>query len=138
VRGVVGGGVVVVSTIVIPVRGRRRVTTKPWKSAARRSFSHTFTTNGAFWNPGCAVIVRLELDDAQIEAIAQRAAEIVLAGQRPTSPYLTPSEAAELIRAPRSRIYDVISADELQPIRDGRRVLLHRDHVLAYIESRPA
>jgi excisionase family DNA binding protein len=35
-----------------------------------------------------------------------------------------------------ARIYDLIALGKLHPRRDGRRVLLHRDDLDAYVEGR--
>lgn len=81
------------------------------------------------------LIVRLT--DEQLAEIAQRAAALV-----PTdspagiSPWLNIVEAAERLRCSKDRIYDLIALGKLQPRRDGRRVLLHRDELDAYVEGR--
>lgn len=74
--------------------------------------------------------MRLELDFPAelVEAIAQRAAELVRADSVPTlaSPYLTVVEAAEYLRCGRQRIYDLLSSRRLTRFKDGSRVLLER------------
>jgi excisionase family DNA binding protein len=49
---------------------------------------------------------------------------------------LNVAEAAERLRCRKDRIYDLIALGKLHPRRDGRRVLLHRDDLDAYIEGR--
>lgn len=78
----------------------------------------------------------LTLPPEALEAIAQRAAELLAerlpAG--PTSPYLTPAEAAEYLRCTsKQRIYDLVHQGALVPRRDGTRLLLHRDTLDAYL-----
>jgi len=65
-----------------------------------------------------------------VEAIAQRAAEIVLERQgvtaASTSPYLTIPEAAELLRSKRQRVDDLLSSGRLSRFKDGSRTLVSR------------
>lgn len=81
-----------------------------------------------------------------VELIAARAAEIVRHGVRgkdptdsPTprgweaSPYLSVQEAAEHLRAERQRVYDLLSARKLTRYKDGRRVLVSRAELDAYL-----
>ena len=62
-----------------------------------------------------------------VEAIAERAAELVLArlAER-ESPYLSVDEAAGYLRCARQRIYDLCSAGRLTRFKDGSRVLVAR------------
>jgi excisionase family DNA binding protein len=71
-----------------------------------------------------------------VEAIAKRAAELVLAQQPPQrsgSPYLNADEAAAYLRCGRQRIYDLASAGRLRRYRDGTRVLFRRDDLDAHV-----
>jgi excisionase family DNA binding protein len=78
----------------------------------------------------------LDVPEELIEAVAQRAAAIVLAAQAPVgSPWLSTEEAAEHLRCPRSRIHDLTALGKLTPRRDGRRLLFRRDDLDAYIEA---
>lgn len=72
------------------------------------------------------------LIDAIADAVASR-----LAGQAPSgpSPYLTVEEAADYLRGGRQRIYDLTHAGRLEPRRDGRRLLFHRDDLDAYLRD---
>lgn len=79
--------------------------------------------------------VAIELTDAVLDEIAQRAAALVECQPVATSPWLNVAEAADRLRCGKDRIYDLIAASKLQPRRDGRRVLLHRDDLDAYLES---
>jgi excisionase family DNA binding protein len=80
------------------------------------------------------LIVRLS--DEQLEEIAERVAALIPTGAPAVSPWLNVADAAERLRCHKDRIYDLIALGKLQPRRDGRRVLLHRDDLDAYIEGR--
>lgn len=78
------------------------------------------------------------LDERAVEAIAERAAEIVLArlaAERPAgaSEYLTVPEAAELLRAKRQRVDDLLSMGRLTRFKDGARTLVSRAELEAYL-----
>jgi excisionase family DNA binding protein len=66
-----------------------------------------------------------------LEAIAQRAAEILLdRNANGGSPWLTRSEAADYLRLPNSRL----EKDRTIPChREGRRVLYHRDELDSHV-----
>lgn len=88
------------------------------------------------------VILRSELPDEVVEAIAERAAEIVLArlgnGRAREPEFLTATEAAELLRCSRQRIYDLCSDGRLTRHKEGSRVLLARAEIVALLRpSRP-
>ncbi len=82
--------------------------------------------------------------DALAEAIARRAAEIVLAELRQEppaapsslSPYLTIKEAAEFLRCPRQRVDDLLSQRRLKRHKDGSRTLVSRAELEAYVTGR--
>lgn len=80
----------------------------------------------------------LTLTDEQLARIAEHAAALVPAGSSSDSPWLNVAEAAERLRCRKDRIYDLIALGRLQPRRDGRRVLLHRDDLDRYVEAREA
>ncbi|HEX4838589.1 MAG TPA: helix-turn-helix domain-containing protein [Solirubrobacteraceae bacterium] len=84
---------------------------------------------------GAMIELTVTLTDAQLVEIAERAARLVPTGAQPTSPWLNVAEAAELLRCSKDRIYDLIALGKLQPRRDGRRVLLRRDDLDAYVEG---
>lgn len=87
--------------------------------------------------------VTLLLPDALVTDIAERAAVIVLARLTPSealaSPYLSVREAAAYIRSKPQRIYDLRSSGRLTRFTDGRRALVSRVELDAYLEagSRP-
>jgi excisionase family DNA binding protein len=80
--------------------------------------------------------LKLILTDEQVSEIARRAAELIAADEAAVSPWLNVTDAAEHLRCGKDRIYDLIALRKLSPRRDGRRVLLHRDELDAYIEGR--
>lgn len=83
--------------------------------------------------------VVLELPENVIEAVAERAAALVLERIAPTSPepeLLTVPEAAEFLRAKPQRVYDLISAGQLERFKDGRRVLVRRADLVAHLLPR--
>jgi excisionase family DNA binding protein len=51
------------------------------------------------------------------------------------SPYVTPDEAAELLRCGRRRIYDLVADGRLSRHGDGRRLLVRREEVLRLAEG---
>jgi excisionase family DNA binding protein len=77
----------------------------------------------------------LDVPDALIEAVADRV--IAKLGEQASapSPWLSVAEAAERLRCKPDRVYDLIALGKLTPRRDGRRVLLRRDALDAYIEA---
>jgi excisionase family DNA binding protein len=78
----------------------------------------------------------VRLTDEQLGEIAERAAALVPTGASAVSPWLNVTDAAERLRCGKDRIYDLIALGKLHPRRDGRRVLLHRDDLDAYVEGR--
>jgi excisionase family DNA binding protein len=78
----------------------------------------------------------VRLTDEQLAEIAERAAALIPPGAPAVSPWLNVAEAAERLRCRKDRIYDLIALGKLHPRRDGRRVLLYRDDLDAYVEGR--
>ena len=83
----------------------------------------------------------LTVPAALVDAIAVRVVELLgeraaTSSERTQSPYLDVDEVAAYIRAgSKQRIHDLIHAGGLQPIRDGRRVLLRRTDLDAMLEA---
>jgi len=81
--------------------------------------------------------VTVVLPEETLEAIAERAAEIVLerlaAPATVESEFLTVDEAAELLRAKPQRVYDLLSDGRLERFKDGARVLVRRADVVAHL-----
>lgn len=78
----------------------------------------------------------VRLTDEQLAEIARRAAALIPNDADGMSPWLNVTDAAERLRCKKDRIYDLIALGKLHPRRDGRRVLLHRDDLDAYLEGR--
>lgn len=74
-----------------------------------------------------------------VEAVARRAAEIVLEQLRAdqpavsSSPFLTVAEAAELLRCKRQRVDDLLSQGRLTRLKDGSRTLISRAELDAHL-----
>jgi excisionase family DNA binding protein len=81
----------------------------------------------------------LPVPPALVEAIAQRAAQLVLErlGERPKgeSPYLTIPEAAAYARCKRQRIDDLLSSRRLTRYKDGRRTLILKAELEARLQG---
>jgi excisionase family DNA binding protein len=77
----------------------------------------------------------LTLSDEQVARIAERAAAFLPTETHAASPWVNVVEAAEHLRCSRDRIYDLIALGRLHPRRDGRRVLLNRHELDAYVEG---
>lgn len=78
------------------------------------------------------MIGRLEIPDELVEAIAARAAELVLERLGSTaggSEFLDVDEAAAFLRCGRQRIYDLRSSGRLSRHADGSRVLVARSEL---------
>ena len=78
----------------------------------------------------------VRLTDEQLAEIAQRAAALIPTDTGAVSPWLNVTDAAERLRCGKDRIYDLIALGKLHPRRDGRRVLLYREDLDAYVEGR--
>jgi excisionase family DNA binding protein len=78
------------------------------------------------------VEVTVTLGPEQVEVIARRVAEIVRAdppGPPPRSPYLSPVEAAEVLRCRKRRVYELVADGRLARHGEGRRLLVSRREV---------
>lgn len=74
-----------------------------------------------------------------VDAIAKQAAALVLAEfsvREDAKPYLTVDEAAAFIGAKPQRIYDLRSAGRLGRHGDGRKALVKRAELEAYLDNR--
>lgn len=85
-----------------------------------------------------APTLTLSVPDELVEQIVERAAVIALErlraeGAAAPSPYLTVAEAAEYVRAKPQRIYDLLSKRRLTRFKDGRRTLVSRAEMNAYL-----
>jgi len=84
----------------------------------------------------------LAIPPALIETIARRAAELVVrelvdqAGA--ASPYMTIPEAAAFVRCKRQRIDDLLSSRRLTRYKDGRRTLILKAELEAWLRGNGA
>ena len=72
-----------------------------------------------------------------LDAIAERVAQLMCEreeGDKHT-PWLTVEEAAERIRAPKSRLYALVSKRAIPFEKDGSRVLFHRDQLDQWVRE---
>lgn len=85
------------------------------------------------------LMITLGLTSEQIDLLARRVAEIVVArapsSATNTSPFLSVREASELLRASRQRVYDLLSDGRLTRHKDGSRVLIRRDEIEQYLSG---
>ena len=78
--------------------------------------------------------ISITLTPDQVDAIAARVAEIITAetpspGSEGGSRWLSPDEAADVLRCDRRRIYKLVEERSLSPHHEGRRLLLDRGEV---------
>lgn len=84
--------------------------------------------------------VSIEVSDDQLERIARRAAEIVMATWQPrerSDTYLSVREAANILRCRPQRIHDLLSQRRLTRVKEGRRTLVLRGELEAYLRGEP-
>ena len=81
---------------------------------------------------GVELPLDLRIDDAALTAVVQA----VTTPHANTSPYLTIPEAAEYLRCKRQRVDDLLSSRRLTRYKDGRRTLVNREELTAYVEGR--
>jgi excisionase family DNA binding protein len=85
--------------------------------------------------------LRVELPPEVVDALVERVAAVVVerlaerASTAERSEYLNVSEAAELLRCSRQRVYDLVSSGRLTRYRDGSRVLVSRAELDAHLGS---
>jgi excisionase family DNA binding protein len=76
------------------------------------------------------VAVPVVLDDVALHSIAA-----ALAPSEEPSPYLSIEEAAAFLRTGRQRIYDLCSSGCLERVKEGRRTLLRRADLEAWLQK---
>lgn len=85
--------------------------------------------------------MNIELPEEAVQEIAARAARLVLQELQPAengaSPYVTIPEAAEVLRARRHRVDDLLSKGVLTRIKDGSRTLIARSELEDYLAGKP-
>ncbi len=77
-----------------------------------------------------APLITIELPPEAMQELIEAVVARVLAELEPSSSeYVTPAEAADLLRCGRQRIYDLTSAGRLSRYAEGGRTLLRREEV---------
>jgi len=77
-----------------------------------------------------SVSITISLGPEQLEAMAQRVAEILSERAQPALPeLLTVGEAAALLRCRPKRVYTMASDGRLERVKDGGRLLIPREAV---------
>lgn len=82
--------------------------------------------------------VSVPLPARVVEVIAERAAELALARLRESdgrSPWLTAAEAAQYLRWPLKRIYNLTAAGAIPHRKHEGRLLFHRDELDAWLDG---
>lgn len=70
----------------------------------------------------------LQVPDGLLDALAERVAgHLADRVVPPAEPYLTVEEAAEYLRRPKSRIYELVASKRLRHRRDGRTLLFRHE-----------
>jgi excisionase family DNA binding protein len=83
---------------------------------------------------GFALVV--ELTEQQLDAIAERAAAMVVERESPeVARWLTVAEAAEYLRCPTSRVYSLVSVKRIPFVKDGSRTLFDRGELDAWLHN---
>lgn len=82
------------------------------------------------------MLVEFELSNAQVRSVAEQAAAILSERQAMTTPWLDTKRAAAYLACSAGRIHDLVQLGKLEPRRDGRRLLFHRDNLDAYLNGR--
>lgn len=82
----------------------------------------------------------MDLSEALVEQIAQRAAEIVAtrtigADDDADDGWLTVADCAEYLRCSESRLYGLVSARRIPYSKDGSRVLFRRSAIDRWVEQ---
>jgi len=82
-------------------------------------------------------VLSLQLTAEQLEALAQRTAELVMAQLRQPapSPFLSIEEAADFLRTRRQRVDDLLSQGLLTRVKEGHRTLVARTDLEAYVRG---
>ena len=78
----------------------------------------------------------LQLPPELLEQIARRVLELLAerdTDMRAASPWMTTIEAAEYLRCPRSRVFDLTSQGRLRVHKDGARSLYLKQHLDDYL-----
>jgi excisionase family DNA binding protein len=82
---------------------------------------------------GLALPIPHEFLDVVVDKVVSRLIADGLVHAPTRSPYLTASEAAEVLRCDRRRIYRMVSDGRIAGVKDGSRVLVDRASIEAYL-----
>jgi excisionase family DNA binding protein len=90
-----------------------------------------------------SVTVTVDVNGAAVPVTFNDQAIRAIAGAMPTtnaatltvSPYMSVVEAAEYLRCSRQRIDDLLSQRKLRRVKDGRRTLISRSELEAYLAT---
>ena len=77
----------------------------------------------------------LTLPSELVEAIAERAAELVANRAPEQSPWLTVVEAAAYTGIPKQTLYKLTGAKAIPHVKPGNRLLFNRDELDAWLDS---
>jgi len=77
----------------------------------------------------------LSVPDQLVEAVAQRAAEIVLDRLPQSDGFMGACGAADFLACPVSRIYALVSSKKIPHHRDGSRLLFDRSELREYVRN---
>ncbi|HTA32998.1 MAG TPA: helix-turn-helix domain-containing protein [Solirubrobacteraceae bacterium] len=75
------------------------------------------------------------LDDAALDLLAKRLAPRLARSSEPADAWLTVVEAADYLRAPKSRVYSLVSAKRIPHVKDGSRTLFRRSELDAWLQA---
>lgn len=81
--------------------------------------------------------ITLSFSPEMADRLAERLADELAARlSPPPSPYLNVDQAAEYLACHKRRVYDLVERGSLNAFRDGRRLLLKRSDLDAYVAGR--
>jgi excisionase family DNA binding protein len=76
------------------------------------------------------------LDDEALDRLAELLApRLADRTSVPATPWIDVNGAAERLLCSKQRVYDLVHSGGLQPRRDGRRLLFHKDDLDRYLEG---
>lgn len=115
-------------------RVRARARERGANSAPRR-IQQANAWNGPQSASGHAALA-VYVPDELLRAIAEQVAAALapLVHQRQGEPYLDVGAAAQYLACGRQRIYDLVSAGRVEPMRDGRRLLFRPEDLDLYLQ----
>src|SRR5579862_842466 len=82
-----------------------------------------------------SLTLTIELTREQLEAIAERVAELLTRQPVAAPEWLNTTEAAQHLACKPARIHDLVQLGHLEPRRDGRRLLFRRRDLDGYLDG---